>query len=125
MSELANETDISLDSSDIPFLHSQAEKSSLFTAFVTLERKTAADEERLKVVTEMRGNIINLPRDRHEEIFADFAGALESGDLEYLADTVMNWATGGHGYKYVGMPLKSVSIGSFGKYKDDPDMEAL
>jgi hypothetical protein len=54
------------------------------------------------IVASLRDNVRNLPPERYDEIFADFEGAVKSKDIGYLADTVVNWALGGHGYDYAG-----------------------
>jgi hypothetical protein len=63
------------------------------------------EEAVFNVVASIRDNVRNLPPERYAEIFADFEGAVKSNDIGYLADTVVNWALGGHGYDYAGAPV--------------------
>jgi hypothetical protein len=83
------------------------------------------EETRLDVIASIRDNVRNLPPERRPEIFADFEGAVKTGDIEYLADTITNWATGGNGYEYIGEPVNRTTKSLFGKYKNDPDMAAV
>ena len=57
------------------------------------------------MISSIRENVSSLPANRHEEIFADFAEAAKKRDINYLADTVLNWALGGHGYAHTGEPV--------------------
>lgn len=68
------------------------------------------EEERLRldVIASLRDAIRNISPDRKEEMFADFAVAIQSGDVDALADTVQNWALGGHGYDYTGADVTMV-----------------
>ena len=68
------------------------------------------EEERLRldVIASMRDAIRNISPDRKEEMFADFADAVKSGDAAALADTVQNWALGGHGYDCTGAPVRVI-----------------
>jgi hypothetical protein len=68
-------------------------------------RDTAIREARLQVLSSIRSNVRDLSPERYDEIFNDFAGAVEKRDIGYLADTILNWALGGHGYEYTGEPV--------------------
>jgi hypothetical protein len=63
----------------------------------------------IQVQSSIRDNVRNLPGSRHKEIFDDFAGAVKTEDIGYLADTIVNWAFGGHGYDYAGVVVNRVA----------------
>jgi len=87
--------------------------------------RSANDEAKFEVIASIRDNILNLPPERHREMIDDLATAAETRDIEYIADTITNWATGGHGSEYAGLPVNRTSKKLFGKYKDDPEMAAV
>jgi len=80
----------------------------------------AKEEARFEMRASIRDNVRNLPIERHAELFADFDEAVKRKDIGYMADTILNWATGGNGYKRAGMPVNRLARRLGGKYKDSP-----
>jgi hypothetical protein len=85
----------------------------------------AREEASFEVIASIRDNVRNLPQARHAELFADFADAAGRKDIDYMADTVLNWATGGNGYEYAGLPVNRLARRMAGKYKNDPTWPAV
>jgi hypothetical protein len=93
------------------------------TVFMQAPNLRAKKDARLDVVASIRDSVRNLPSERQEEIFADFEGAVKSKDINYLADTMANWALGGHGYGYAGEPVND-AVDNLPDLKDDADLSA-
>jgi hypothetical protein len=61
------------------------------------------------MMASIRNMVRNLPEARRREIFADFGTAVQLNDLGYLADTIANWAAGGHGYEDRGITVNKTA----------------
>jgi hypothetical protein len=64
--------------------------------------RTQADAE--SFLASIRDSVRQLDPSRYSEIFEDFEAAVTSKNINYLADTIANWALGGSGYDH--MPIR-------------------
>jgi hypothetical protein len=81
------------------------------------------EEARLDLIAAIRDNFRHLPVARHGEAFSDFDGAVKSGTINFLADIVVNWALGGHGFEYAG-DIVNRALDDLPDLSEDPELLA-
>lgn len=69
----------------------------------------------------IRDAVRRLPADRITEIFDDFDSAVQSKNINFLADTIANWATGGRGYDRMNVRVNN-TLDSAAVDRSDPEM---
>jgi hypothetical protein len=83
----------------------------------TIHRETAADIENM--LASIRDVVRCLPANRIGEIFDDFDNAVQSKNINFLADTIANWAMGDQGYDRMSVRVNK-TLGRTTVDKNDP-----